>query len=89
MVKGETRALESVLADLIDNALRAEPPGGAVVVRVGPGAIVAVEDHGEGVDADHRREDLRALWRKDDTPPGGSASASPSSRSWSSCMAAP
>ncbi len=67
---GERRAAESVIGNLVDNALRAEPQGGAVVVRVGPGPTVAVVDHGAGVDPADRELIFEPFWRKNETTPG-------------------
>ena len=67
---GERRAAESVIGNLVDNALRAEPQGGAVVVRVGPGPTVAVVDHGAGVDPADRELIFEPFWRKSETTPG-------------------
>ena len=69
-VRGSGRALESAIVNLIDNALRAEPAGGAVEVVVGPGRMVAVIDHGEGIAADDRLLVFEPFWRKDESPPG-------------------
>jgi signal transduction histidine kinase len=68
--KGDRRAAESVIGNLVDNALRAEPQGGAVVVQVGPGATVAVVDHGAGVDPADRELIFEPFWRKKETTPG-------------------
>lgn len=70
LVEGERRALESVLANLIDNALRAEPEGGTVFVQVGPNAEVAVIDHGEGVPPADRTKIFEPFWRKSEASPG-------------------
>ncbi|OAI26437.1 hypothetical protein A1351_15015 [Methylosinus sp. R-45379] len=63
-------ALESVVGNLIANAVRAEPLGGAVVVRVTADAVVEVEDHGEGVEPAHRDAIFEAFWRKSEATPG-------------------
>ncbi len=70
LVQGERRALESVLANLIDNALRAEPEGGTVFVQIGPRAEVAVIDHGEGVAPADRSKIFEPFWRKSEATPG-------------------
>ena len=70
IVHGNGRALESAVANIIDNALRAEPEGGCVQVRVGPGAQVVVEDHGIGVALADRALVFEPFWRKDERPPG-------------------
>ncbi len=69
-VLGDRRAIESVVANLIDNALRAEPPGGAVLVRVRDDALLEVIDHGEGVQPEDRETIFEPFWRKSDTAPG-------------------
>ena len=69
-VTGDRRALESVLSNLIDNALRAEPEGSAVVVRVTRDATVSVEDHGEGVEPADRESIFEPFWRKSDASAG-------------------
>jgi signal transduction histidine kinase len=70
IVHGNGRALDSAVANIIDNALRAEPEGGCVQVRVGPGALVVVEDHGAGVPPAERGLVFEPFWRKDERPPG-------------------
>ena len=69
-VQGNRRALESVVANLIDNALRAEPEGGTVLVRIGSNGTVEVIDHGEGVPVDARGMIFEPFWRGDETTPG-------------------
>ncbi len=61
---------ESVVDNLVDNALRAEPVGGAVVVRVAQRAIIEVIDHGEGVAREDRRMIFEPFSRKSETTPG-------------------
>ena len=70
MVRGNRRAIESIVTNLIDNALRAEPEGGTVLVRVRPGATVEVVDHGEGVAVEDNEKIFEPFWRKDDSVPG-------------------
>jgi signal transduction histidine kinase len=70
IMRGDRRALESVIGNLIDNALRAEPEGGAVLARVGPGATVEVVDHGEGVEESDREAIFEPFWRKREATPG-------------------
>jgi len=66
VVRGHAQALESALGNLVANALRAEPEGGTVVVQVGPGAALAVIDHGEGVAAADRPFVFEPFWRRED-----------------------
>jgi two-component system OmpR family sensor kinase len=69
-VRGNRRAIECVVSNLVDNALRAEPEGGAVVVRVGTDAAVHVIDHGDGVAPDDREKIFEPFWRKSEETPG-------------------
>ncbi|HUG65918.1 MAG TPA: HAMP domain-containing sensor histidine kinase [Gaiellaceae bacterium] len=60
--------LERVLMNLLTNALRHTPSDGAVAVRVEPhpGEVrVAVEDTGEGLDAEARDRMFERFWRAD------------------------
>lgn len=69
-VRGNRQALECVVANLIDNALRSEPEGKSVLVRVGPGGTVDVVDHGVGVPKDSRDIIFEPFWRGNETAPG-------------------
>ena len=69
-VLGDRRAIESVVANVIDNALRAEPPGGTVLVRLRDDALLEVIDHGEGVQTKDRETIFEPFWRKSETTPG-------------------
>ncbi|ARN81134.1 sensor histidine kinase [Methylocystis bryophila] len=68
--KGNRRAIESVLANIIDNALRAEPEGGTILTRVTMGPVVEVVDHGEGVAAADREIIFEPFWRKSEASSG-------------------
>jgi signal transduction histidine kinase len=60
--------VERVLMNLLTNALRHTPSDGAVAVRVEPlaGEVrVAVEDSGEGLDAEARARMFERFWRGD------------------------
>ena len=60
--------LERVLMNLLTNALRHTPSDGAVVVLVEPqpnGVRVAVEDTGNGLDAEARERMFERFWRGD------------------------
>ncbi|MGJ0396489.1 MAG: sensor histidine kinase [Methylocystis sp.] len=69
-VRSDPWALESVITNLIENAVRAEPAGGTVLVRVLPSATIEVIDHGQGVAAEDRNAIFEPFWRKSDTTPG-------------------
>jgi signal transduction histidine kinase len=66
---GDRRALESVVGNLIDNALRTEPVGGIVIVRVTETGIEVV-DHGVGISDDEKSVVFEPFWRKEDTTSG-------------------
>ncbi len=70
IIRGSEFALQSVIANLLDNALRAEPEGGAVTIRVGADAIVEIIDHGEGVAETDRELIFEPFWRKSELTPG-------------------
>ncbi|QGM45455.1 sensor histidine kinase [Methylocystis heyeri] len=69
-VLGNLQAIECVVANLIDNAVRAEPKGGTVFVRVKIGGIVEVIDHGAGIAESEREMIFEPFWRKSETTPG-------------------
>jgi two-component system sensor histidine kinase MprB len=58
-VRGVPGLLERAIGNLLDNAIKWSPPGGAVVVRVAEGTV-SVRDHGPGIDA----EDLPHVWER-------------------------
>jgi signal transduction histidine kinase len=70
MLCGDRRALESVVANLVDNALHAEPENGAIVVRLTNDAELFVVDHGEGVVESDRELIFEPFWRKNEARPG-------------------
>jgi signal transduction histidine kinase len=49
-IAGQAEALAAALRNLVENALRVTPQGGAVTVIVGPGPVLAVADGGSGLD---------------------------------------
>lgn len=71
-VLGDQRSIEGAVANLIDNALRAEPRGGTVDVAVylDGGGIIEVRDHGPGIAPADRASVFEPFWRKDDSTAG-------------------
>ena len=69
-VKGDRPAIESVIANLIDNALRMEPEGGAVAVRVSDDAIIEIVDHGAGVAPEDKEMIFEPFWRRNSRASG-------------------
>jgi len=70
MTRGNIRAIESIVGNLLDNALRAEPPGGSVLASVSRDVTVSIIDHGEGVSAEDREKIFEPFWRKDENTVG-------------------
>lgn len=70
VIRGDRRVLDSALANLIDNALRAEPVGGCIHVRAGPGLMIAVIDHGPGIPIADRDLVFEPFWRKENDTTG-------------------
>jgi signal transduction histidine kinase len=58
------------VTNLIDNALRAEPKDGAILVRIDDRGVVAVVDHGEGVAPAFREMVFEPFWRQSETTSG-------------------
>lgn len=69
-VEGNRRAIESVVANLIDNAIRAAPMNSVICVRVTPGPVIEVSDHGDGVEGADRETIFEPFWRKSDEGAG-------------------
>lgn len=80
-VRADIGLIERVLQNLVDNALRHTPRGGAVTLAIerdGPDALrVAVIDSGSGIAREHLPHIFERYWRADDAPvqPGHGASA--------------
>jgi signal transduction histidine kinase len=61
--------LESIVANLLGNALKAELPGGTIVVRTARGAVIEVVDHGEGDRHRKPESSLRAVLAQEGSLP--------------------
>ncbi|MGD9658763.1 MAG: sensor histidine kinase, partial [Methylocystis sp.] len=62
--------IESVITNLVENAIRAEPKGGTVIVRLKKGAIIEIVDHGIGIEEAERDMIFEPFWRKDERSAG-------------------
>jgi signal transduction histidine kinase len=62
-VAGNPGALTAAFANVLDNALRAEPAGGCVEVRLEEGRRILIEDHGHGIDPLDRELIFEPFWR--------------------------
>lgn len=70
VARGNAASIESAIANLIDNALRAEPEDGAVIVRLARCGTVEIIDHGGGVPEALRSEIFEPFRRGRDVGPG-------------------
>lgn len=70
-VRGHPEALFRAVRNLIENAIRHTPNGGAVDVEVQPDGVVRVLDDGPGVPEGERESIFRRFWRRDRREPGG------------------
>ncbi|UQX02207.1 HAMP domain-containing sensor histidine kinase [Streptomyces sp. RerS4] len=61
-VRGEAAALERAVVNVLDNAVKFSPPGGAVEVSLRAGELT-VRDHGPGVPADDLPHVFERFWR--------------------------
>ncbi len=70
LVLGHARALESAIANLLDNALAVEPECGSVdvsiAVEAGGQVVLQIADHGPGIDDAERDLVFQPFWRKDE-----------------------
>ncbi|MFD9301568.1 sensor histidine kinase [Streptomyces sp. NPDC060048] len=61
-VRGEAAALERAVVNVLDNAVKFSPPGGAVTVSLRAGELT-VRDHGPGIPADDLPHVFERFWR--------------------------
>jgi signal transduction histidine kinase len=69
-ILGNRQALFSALANIVDNAIRAEPAGGAVLVALSAGGRAIVCDHGPGIAPENRTHVFEPFWRGTSTRGG-------------------
>ena len=61
-VRGEPAALERAIVNLLDNAVKFSPAGGAIDVRLRGGELT-VRDHGPGIPAEELPHVFERFWR--------------------------
>lgn len=71
-LEGHAEAIGRALRNLIENALKYTPEHTTVDVIAGPGAALAVRDHGPGIADSQRALVLKRFWRGDRSHDGGS-----------------
>ena len=69
--RGDEARLRQLTGILVHNAIRHSPAGGRVTVSVRPGARLAVEDEGPGIDPAHVERVFERFWRAPGAPAGG------------------
>lgn len=62
-VRAEPAALERALVNVLDNAVKFSPPGGAVEVALSPEGELTVRDHGPGIPAEDLPHVFERFWR--------------------------
>jgi two-component system OmpR family sensor kinase len=75
VLAGDAAGLRALVGNLVDNALRYTPSGGAVAVRVCRGedaALLVVSDNGPGLPHDQRERVLQRFYRVPGSPGDGS-----------------
>ncbi|MGZ5405330.1 MAG: sensor histidine kinase, partial [Nocardioides sp.] len=65
-VTGDPAALERAVTNLLDNAAKWSPPGGAVTIRLSDGALV-VDDEGPGIATDDLPHVFDRFWRAEES----------------------
>lgn len=67
-VWADAHALEQVLVNLVDNAVKYTPSGGRIIVRAraeGERVVISVEDNGPGIEPRHRARVFERFYRVD------------------------
>jgi len=71
MVRGRREAIAAALRNLIDNAVRVTPPGGAIHVSVGPEPVMRVRNEGPGLSSERLLDLVRRHSRADHASKNG------------------
>ncbi len=74
-LRRDAAAMQMVLRNLLDNAVKYSPPGSVVRIGVEPqpdAALVRVRDQGRGMDTDELAHAFAPFWRGSDVATGGS-----------------
>jgi signal transduction histidine kinase len=74
-VRGDRKALQALVRNLADNAVRHSPPGSRVMLRVardGDQVTLTLDDNGPGIAAAERERVFDRFWRREGTASEGS-----------------
>jgi signal transduction histidine kinase len=69
-LRGNAAALSSAIANVVDNAIRAEPESGTVLVRLSEHGYLDVIDHGGGISPEDIPLIFEPFWRKSEQTSG-------------------
>ena len=84
-MSGNAQALSSAIGNILDNAIRAEPEGGCVLVRLTSAREIDVIDHGRGIPGDRAELVFEPFWRDG----SGASDASPASPAFGAGLGLP
>jgi signal transduction histidine kinase len=73
MVRAVPGAIEQILDNILDNAVRASPGEGVVTVGIEEGTdtvALRIEDRGSGLTDEEKSQATRRFWRGDTSTPG-------------------
>ncbi|WHO38345.1 HAMP domain-containing sensor histidine kinase [Sphingobium sp. AP49] len=71
LLRADPMQITRLLSNLLDNAFKYVPRGGAVLLSLDPGPSIVVQDNGRGIPADAREHVFERYVRLDATPGGG------------------
>jgi two-component system OmpR family sensor kinase len=63
IITGHAEAISRAVRNLVENAMAYTPAGTSVEITAGPGAVIAVRDHGAGIPIEKRDNVLKRFWR--------------------------
>ena len=63
IIAGHEEAISRAVRNLVENAMVHTPAGTSVEITAGPGAVIAVRDHGPGIPVEKRDKVLNRFWR--------------------------
>lgn len=64
LARGHREAISRIYRNLIENALAHSGDDGPIEITAGPGALISVRDHGEGISEEDKHRLFDRFWRK-------------------------